>query len=87
MKLKLYSLRDAKAQIFGTPIAILNDALAERHLHRLTNDPQSGVNHYPKDYDLYELGSFDDQTGKLDLLDSPAHKFKAIDYFAKEIQH
>ncbi len=32
---------------------------------------------YPEDYDLYYIGEYDDQTGKIESLQSPQHVVKA----------
>lgn len=78
VQLKIFSIRDSKAEYFAPPFFQQNHALAERMFRTATNDPQSQVNKYPQDFDLYYLGTYDDQTGKIQVLDSPEHVIKAI---------
>lgn len=78
MLLKIYSIRDAKAEIFNLPFFKNTHGEAERDFTNLVNNPESMVGKYPDDYDLYHLGSYDDQTGILKTLDTPQHVVKAV---------
>lgn len=65
MKLKMYAIRDAKAEYFNTPFYAQTPGEAQRNFETLVNDKKSTVNQYPKDFDLYEVGEYDQDTGKL----------------------
>lgn len=78
MLTKVYSIRDAKAEIFRFPFFKLTHGEAERDFKTLVNDQTSQVNKYPEDYDLYYLGEYDDNSGKLVALDTPQHIVKAV---------
>lgn len=78
MQLKIYSIRDAKAEIFNAPFYKNTHGEAERDFSMLVNEEKSKINKFPEDYDLYHLGSFDDQTGKAEWNDTPQHVTKAI---------
>lgn len=78
MELKVYSIRDQKGEKFNTPFFQNTHGEAERSFRHVANDPQSFVNKYPEDYDLYYIGSYDDQTGLMKPLDTPTHMIKAI---------
>lgn len=78
MQLKMYAIRDAKAELFRQPFCKLTHGEAERDFKTLVNDEQSQVNKYPEDYDLYYLGVYDDNSGKLTTLDTPEHIIKAV---------
>lgn len=78
MMLKIYSIRDAKAEVFNTPFFQKTHGEAERNFRTICNDDKSTVNKYPDDYDLYYLGDYDDNSGKLSPLDTPQHIIKAI---------
>lgn len=77
MILKMFSIRDTKGEIFNPPYYAKTHGEAERQFKTLTNDPKSTINQYPEDFDLYYLGDYDDQTGKLKSLDTPQHLIKA----------
>jgi len=82
MEMQLISLRDSKGEAFTAPKAHKTIGEAERFLQHLVNNPAEGnfLHLYPEDFDMYHLGSFDDQTGKMKLFDSPRHLTKAISF-------
>lgn len=78
MQHKIYSVRDGKAEVFNPPFYKKTHGEAERDFTTLTNDPKSTVFNFPEDFDLYYLGHYDDDTGKLETLPTPQHIVKAI---------
>lgn len=74
----MYSIRDSKSEVFNTPWFAKTHGEAERNFLALTNDQQSMVAKYPEDFDLYHVGTYDDQTGKLYPLETPQHIVKAV---------
>lgn len=83
MELKMYSIRDAKSEVFNPPFFNKTHGEAERNFQMLCNDEKSNVAKFPEDYDLYYLGSYDDNSGKCAPLDSPHHLVKAVQLVAK----
>lgn len=63
--MKLYSLLDTKAKVYGAPFAAPNDGIAGRLVMEALRDPQSMVAKYPNDFQLYCLGEYDEHTGEL----------------------
>lgn len=78
MLLKIYSIRDDKAQVFNAPFFQKTHGEAERSFTRLLSDDKSMVAQYPDDYDLYYLGEYDDVKGTINPLDTPQHIVKAV---------
>lgn len=78
MELKVYSIRDAKGEIFHPPFYKKTHGEAERDFTTLVGDQNGMVSKYPEDFDLWYLGTFDDQTGKFNALETPQHVIKAI---------
>lgn len=78
MLTKMYSIRDQKAEVYNTPFFSRTHGDAERTLVRLANDPQSMIAQFPLDYDLYYLGDYDTDTGKLTPVSAPQHIAQAI---------
>lgn len=78
MILKMYSIRDAKAEIFITPFFKKTHGEAERDFQTAVNDSKTTLHKYPEDFDLYYLGEYDDQKGLTQPLDTPQHVAKAI---------
>lgn len=86
MKLKLFSVKDQKATTFNSPFASHNERDATHNVRHLVNDKRSLPGQYPKDFDLYLLGEFDDQTGKLIPLDHPQHIESCINLVDETLQ-
>lgn len=78
MKLKAFSIRDAKAEVFNTPYFKSTHGEAERDFRTAVNDPKTKLNQYPEDFDLYYLGEYDDQSGNFVSLKTPQHVVKAV---------
>lgn len=68
MKLFLYALRDSKTDQFGNPMAMQAKGQAIRSVADEINrkDPQNLLSTHPQDFELYELGTYDTDTGVYD---------------------
>jgi len=77
MKLKMYSIRDAKGEVYNVPFFQKTHGEAERNFTELVRDEKSMISKYPDDYDLYYLGQYDDNSGLVEPLDTPEHVQKA----------
>lgn len=78
MKLHLFSVRDAKAEAFIPPFVLPNEAMAVREFTGCVNDRQHAFSRNAEDYSLYEVGTFDDQTGVITRPNEPRFIVKAI---------
>lgn len=78
MQLKMYTIRDQKADAYNPPFYKKTHGEAERDFTELVRDEKSMVSKYPEDYDLYFCGTYDDQTGLVESLKTPQHIAKAI---------
>jgi hypothetical protein len=77
MKLKIYSVRDQKAEVYNTPFFQKTHGEAERNFMRMAQDSKTLVAQYPKDFDLYYLGEYDDNLGTIESI-QPEHVMSAI---------
>lgn len=77
MRLKMYSVRDTKAEIYHAPWYKNTHGEAEREFQTIADDPKSTIYKHPEDYDLYFVGEYDDQTGKIEACVTPQHIQKA----------
>lgn len=64
MKLPIFSYRDRLAG-FGSPILDISEQTAIRGFSMKMNNPDSMENFSPKDFELYKIGIFDADTGKI----------------------
>lgn len=69
MRYNVYSIRDRAADVFGQPFFLPTNGVAIRVFSDEVNraDGNNNLNKHPEDFDLYYLGSFDDNDGSFDL--------------------
>lgn len=64
--MNVYTLFDRKLRLFGQLVLERNDFSVQRSLlDGLGAAPDSLMAKHPEDFDLYHVGSFDDEAGKL----------------------
>ena len=85
MILKMYSIRDQKAEVFNTPFYMKTHGEAERNFAKATGDEKTMIHQYPKDFDLYYLGEYDDSKGKFTPIEAPQHIASAIQFAESSI--
>ena len=78
MKFKVFSIRDTKAGTYNAPFLQYSAGEAQRTFAKLKSDTNTDVNKFPEDFDLYQLGEFDNETGKYASEESPVHIIKAV---------
>lgn len=76
MLMYVYSVRDSEAQLFGRPFYTTNAAIATRGFSSQVNQPeidgqQNDLFLHPESFELYELGTFNDNTGVFELHPQP----------------
>lgn len=80
MKIKIVAVRDIKVEAFGQPQFVASIAAALRSFGDQVNDvaSKSNLSLHPEDFELYELGEYDDATG-LFVTGSPRPLALAVD--------
>lgn len=75
MKLVIVAIRDRAVNAFGTPFFVTHIGGALRsfqdEVNRKDVEGKNQLAHHPEDFDLYELGAYDDATGAFELLERP----------------
>jgi len=79
MQLKMFSIRDSKGEVYNTPFFKKTHGEAERDFTALCKDSKSMPAQFPDDFDLWYLGTYDDQKGTVDSLATPQHVVKAVE--------
>lgn len=64
-KLELFCIRDVKAGHYLPPMSLQNRGVAMRALSEVANNEQSMFFKHPTDYELYLIGTYDQQTSKI----------------------
>jgi hypothetical protein len=61
------SIRDKVSEVFGQPFFVQNIGTAVRSFNDEINreSPDNMLNKHPDDFDLYEIGQFDDSNAEL----------------------
>jgi len=73
MILKIVAMRDRAADVFAAPNFVASIGGAIRSFADEVNRKAEGnvLNAHPEDFDLFELGEYDDQSASFMLLDNP----------------
>lgn len=71
MKQVIISVKDTAAQAFGRPIFVPAIPVALRGFRDEVNrsDSTDDLARHPDDFELYEIGSFDDATGIIEVIE------------------
>jgi len=83
--LNLYSVRDVKAEAYGAIICCPSVGLAVRSFSEACLDPKSPMALYPADFSLYELGTFDPNSGTVKGHKVPIYVASAVEMLAKKV--
>jgi len=65
MTLKIFTVYDLKSETYLPPFCMRSKGEALRSWQTIVNDDQSNFSKFPADFTLYEIGSFDDNSGEL----------------------
>ena len=72
MLVRLYSIYDRVAHIYADPFVSVNDATAARSFTLAQSSPDTMLFASPQDYQLWYIGSLDNNSGELLAYDDPA---------------
>lgn len=80
MILNIYSIYDLQIRAYSQPYYSHTNGSALRAFSDHVNDPQSQPNKHPEDYQLFHLGTFNDETGELTPTTKPTMIGNATEY-------
>lgn len=70
---KIYAFYDEGAKFFGPPIAAQNISMIQRSLRAAAaENAQVPFLQYPREFVLYELAAYDEETGRIEPTTPPA---------------
>jgi len=69
--MKMYSVYDIKSKIYHPPTLCHNTGHATRMFTSIFSKPGSVMNEFPHDFQIFEIGAFDDQTSVIETLVNP----------------
>lgn len=71
MRLKVFGIYDSKTEAYLPPFMMSTIGEAERAITNHVNDPEHNFCKYAEDFTLFELGLWDNLTGRYELHDAP----------------
>ncbi len=77
--IEIFAVFDAKAAAYGSPMFVPTRGLALRSFSDVVADKGSMLAKHPGDYSLYQLGTYDPNSGKLVALSEPDFVVSASD--------
>lgn len=82
MKLKVFAIHDVKADLYGPPFTMNNQAEALRAFADLADDSNTTIGKHPGDYRLMMVAEWDNVKGKYEQLEDNVNLGFASDYKA-----
>ena len=84
MKYAVCAVKDRAVDAYNRPLYVPTVGVAIRSFTDECNKKDSELHIHPEDYDLYEIGSWDDQTAIYSALEAPRVIARAQDIAIKE---
>lgn len=71
MYLNAYAVYDSGADLWNSPFFMRTQAEAVRAFGSLSQDLKTQIGQHPGDFVLYFIGTYDDNSGRMEALDEP----------------
>lgn len=81
--LKIFSVRDMKAQVYLKPSVMSSVADAVRSFETVVNEGDSMLSKFPADFRLHHLADFDPLSGQISVLETPSDLGCALDFMKR----
>lgn len=83
--MKMFSVYDNKAECFSPPFFMKATGLALRGFTDMINSgEQTQYSVHPQDFTLFELGEWNEETGKVEQYEAPKSLGNGVDFITKE---
>lgn len=82
MRLCIFSVHDQAAGVFMQPFHAVASGIAVRGFADAINDPQHDFSKHPGDYTLFELGTFDQETGQYTIHEAAKNLGNGLTFLA-----
>lgn len=79
-KQKIFSVFDKKVGAYKRPFISDNEVEATRGLQTAMRDPEIQISLFPEDFDLYEMGIFNDNSGLIEPIIPPLYICSAVEF-------
>lgn len=75
--LQVFAVFDSKGAAFGTPMFVPTKGMAIRSFSDVVADGKSNISRHPEDYGLFEIGSYEPNTGLIKPISPPVQILSA----------
>lgn len=79
-KAKIFSIYDSKAEAYIQPWFAPTTSVGKRLFTAAANNEDSDFNRFAADYTLFEIGTFDSETGKIEMYPAQENLGNAMQY-------
>ena len=79
MIIGVYAIRDAQTEAFSQPMFFVTRGVAIRSFSEECESTTSALNKHPQDYAMFQIGTYDDNSGALVSLPQPQQIALAMD--------
>lgn len=76
---RIFVIRDKKVGVFNQPYFVQNDVLAKRSLLMAMMKQDIQIFNFAEDFELVELGNYNDENGKITLKEFPEHVCELVE--------
>lgn len=76
----IISVYDSKVKVFSQPMTVQNRGAALRSWEEASNDKNINIGKYPEDHTLFEIGTWNDETGVIKMHDAKINLGTAIEF-------
>lgn len=80
----MFAVYDSAVEAFMQPFFMRSKGEALRAWQTTVNDPSTNFNKHPDDYCLFQIGEYDEISGKVTSLDTKLSLGMAIEFIAKD---
>lgn len=82
---KIICIRDVKLEAFGQPFTTPSIGTAMRSFEDATKPGgDTDISKHPTDFELYCLGTYNDENAKFEILDQPQYLTKGVSHDAQK---
>ncbi len=86
MQLLMFTVYDSKAEAYLPPIYNQSRGAAVRAFTDTANDPTTMIGKHPEDYSFFEIASFNDASGRVQMHDVYVSLGVAIEYLEQRYE-
>jgi len=81
--MKVFVVYDSAAEAYGLPFFIRSVGEAVRSFTQAAHDPQTLVSKHPDQFTLFEIGTYDDLNGHIEMYAAHKSLGKALEYISR----